>query len=766
MPITLNVGASETYTTIADALAAASGVYAGEAEVIIQIEAGTYTENLTINRAGVSLVGANAAFGATDVGRGAETEINGYVLITGDDASLSGLKINNGGTVWSEKVGVMIGSGADNTTISNMVFEGSGYGDGYRGIMTAANQATGLEVTGSSFTGLLGGIYVNPGMTGLSVTGNTFANNGNGMNIDGPNVTGDISGNSFADSVGAHIGMGTWTSGTLDAGALVGSNTFSGTSTPTSIYGTGGADELIGTEEVNSFFAYGGNDTIRAEADDRVDGGAGTDVLLLAEGTTAEDIAGMTITDVEAIGVEGAPGEGTTWYVTEGMSIQAAITAAAAGDTIVLGDGTFSENVLINKAGLTLTSMNGRGATTIVGSDASGLLGTIEIDPGTDGVTIEGLTIEGINGNGAVEKAAIYIQGANDGLTIRNSEIVAKGDAGLMSEYGLNVSNAVIDGNIFSGKTFVGANPQSSVTNTSSGQFDPGNDFPRQMVVMGNGGGATPSVGSNITFTNNIVGGTTGGISSVTGLPFGNNLVTIDVTGSTISGNTFIGFTGIFTAALRARRDGIDIEDNLFDLSQGGQFAFPASMFLQNNTTGTIEDNRFINALGTEVFPGTPGNDLITGTSGDDLFVASAGNDTIDGMDGSDTLDMSAAGAAGAFVDLATGLAFSSATGIDSLSNIENVIGTSGNDGLYGDALDNVFTASGGTDIIDGRDGSDSFDASASYRERQRRSGDRHGHGRGVQRDADLDREHRHRLGQRYGDRLGRGEPHRDRRGR
>jgi len=111
------------------------------------------------------------------------------------------------------------------------------------------------------------------------------------------------------------------------------------------------------------------------------------------------------------------------------------------------------------------------------------------------------------------------------------------------------------------------------------------------------------------------------------------------------------------------------------------------------------------------------GNDdanTITGTPKRRIpYLADAGNDTIDGAGGIDTLDMSPAGSGGAFVDLNAGLAFSSATGIDSISDIENVIGSSGNDGLYGDDSDNVFTASGGSDVIDGRGGSDTYDASA-----------------------------------------------------
>ena len=74
---------------------------------------------------------------------------------------------------------------------------------------------------------------------------------------------------------------------------------------------------------------------------------------------------------------------------------------------------------------------------------------------------------------------------------------------------------------------------------------------------------------------------------------------------------------------------------------------------------------------------------------------------------------MQNAGAGGSFVDLGSGQAFSSATGVDTVANIENVKGSDGNDGLNGNGGSNVFVATAGDDTIDGRDGVDTFDASA-----------------------------------------------------
>ncbi|MFN3294990.1 MAG: calcium-binding protein, partial [Gemmobacter sp.] len=98
---------------------------------------------------------------------------------------------------------------------------------------------------------------------------------------------------------------------------------------------------------------------------------------------------------------------------------------------------------------------------------------------------------------------------------------------------------------------------------------------------------------------------------------------------------------------------------------------------------------------GNDTLSGGAGNDNLNGGAGDDLILADAGNDTIDGGDGIDTLDMTAAGSGGSFVDLNAGLAFSSTTGIDTVSRVENVRGSSGNDGLFGDDNDNTFFASG-----------------------------------------------------------------------
>src|SRR5690606_5542346 len=108
-----------------------------------------------------------------------------------------------------------------------------------------------------------------------------------------------------------------------------------------------------------------------------------------------------------------------------------------------------------------LISENGRTATTIEGI-TNGDEGTLWIGSGANNVTIgaagQGFTIVGIdNPSSGIESAAIYLKGAHNGLRIEDNEIVAKGDLGLVSEYGAINNNITIHNNTFSGKTYNGA---------------------------------------------------------------------------------------------------------------------------------------------------------------------------------------------------------------------------------------------------------------------------------------------------------------------
>ncbi len=115
------------------------------------------------------------------------------------------------------------------------------------------------------------------------------------------------------------------------------------------------------------------------------------------------------------------------------------------------------------------------------------------------------------------------------------------------------------------------------------------------------------------------------------------------------------------------------------------------------------------------VVTGTAADDVLTGTSGDETLRGLAGDDVLDGRGGADTLDGGAGkdvasyavSAAGVQVDLATGRATGGPAEGDTLSDIENLIGSAHDDALRGDDNANRLWGGAGDDVLDGRAGAD-----------------------------------------------------------
>lgn len=391
----------------------------------------------------------------------------------------------------------------------------------------------------------------------------------------------------------------------------------------------------------------------------------------------------------------GTVGDGAGTAGNPFTTIAAAMAAAAAsGDTIMVAAGSYNENVVVNKS--VILQGAGSGVTTITG--IAGAAGTIEVATNTSNVTIDGFKVVGFDGPPGIERAAIYLTGPSSNITISHNNVVANGDSGLTSTFGAVLNNIIVDSNEFSGQTFV--DPPAG--NGFGTQFVLPN-VPRQLVVLSHntGPGVTSNI-TNVTFTNNLVSGTAGGISTTdnAGDPLaahaqGNTLVTIDASNSTVSGNTFTGFTNGGATQLRVREENTNVTNNSFSNAAGGNL-------------GTFID--------TDGAPGTVSGNTADYGAGDDYIFASAGSDLIDGGTGTDTYDMTAAGSTGTVVDLNTGYSFSSNTGFDTLVNIENAKGSAGNDVFIGNGGDNVFIATAGSDTFNGNgDGpnGDTFDASA-----------------------------------------------------
>jgi Ca2+-binding RTX toxin-like protein len=116
---------------------------------------------------------------------------------------------------------------------------------------------------------------------------------------------------------------------------------------------------------------------------------------------------------------------------------------------------------------------------------------------------------------------------------------------------------------------------------------------------------------------------------------------------------------------------------------------------------------------GANVLFGGAGNDQLSGLGGADILAGGAGIDALNGGDGVDAADYSAS-AARVRVNLATGAGLDADAQGDTLSNIEDLVGSAFNDILTGDAGANRLAGGAGADALDGAGGNDTADYSAS----------------------------------------------------
>ena len=125
-------------------------------------------------------------------------------------------------------------------------------------------------------------------------------------------------------------------------------------------------------------------------------------------------------------------------------TIQSAIDAAFSGDTVLVYDGTYVENINFNGKAITIKSVNGA-ANTIIDGNASGRVVTFNNGEGS-GSVLDGFTIA--NGNG-VWGGGIYCYSSSP-PTIMNCTIsgnTASMGGGILCFFSLVITNCTISGN-------------------------------------------------------------------------------------------------------------------------------------------------------------------------------------------------------------------------------------------------------------------------------------------------------------------------------
>ncbi|MGO1079227.1 calcium-binding protein [Inquilinus sp. CA228] len=130
----------------------------------------------------------------------------------------------------------------------------------------------------------------------------------------------------------------------------------------------------------------------------------------------------------------------------------------------------------------------------------------------------------------------------------------------------------------------------------------------------------------------------------------------------------------------------------------------------------TIRGNDATNVLngyeGNDRLFGGDGGDSLLGGVGDDVLYGGAGADALDGGAGIDTASYYT-GPTGVLVSLTDGNGFGGEAEGDTLSGIENVSGSQGNDNLIGNSGANVLQGWNGSDGLFGRAGKDTLTGGA-----------------------------------------------------
>lgn len=145
-----------------------------------------------------------------------------------------------------------------------------------------------------------------------------------------------------------------------------------------------------------------------------------------------------------------APAQTTVHVPFDHPTIQGAIDAVQAGDTVLVMPGTYFENIDFKGKALTLRSVAGAASTTIDGGHAGPVVRFETAEPAS--AVLEGFTIT----NGSTPKGAgIRIVGASP--TIRNNWIVNNstipGQSGWGAGVSIEVSQSLIEGNIIAYNT-------------------------------------------------------------------------------------------------------------------------------------------------------------------------------------------------------------------------------------------------------------------------------------------------------------------------
>ena len=463
-------------------------------------------------------------------------------------------------------------------------------------------------------------------------------------------------------------------------------------------------DQIDGTDGQNEIiYGFGGDDTIIAGAgNDTILGGVGADSIDGAGGTDTADYsdsgAGVTVDLVTGTGT-GGTAQGDTLSNVENL------TGSDHAD-LLTGDG--NANVLDGRSGNDTLSGGAGDDTLIGGAGADSLDGGTGIDTADYSTSGAGVTINLTAGTGAGGDAQgdtltniENVTGShfNDAMLGDGSANLLDGGVGNDTLYGAGGDDTILggDGNdsINGG---AGADSLDGGAGTDTADYSNSDAAVNVDLTTGTGTGG------------HAQGDTLSGFENITGSAH-NDTLTGDGNANVLDGGSGIdilqGGAGADTLTGGAGADTVDggagVDWAMYSGSGAG-----VNVDLTTGT-GTGGDAQGDTVTGIENLWGSDHADTLTGDAADNILVGGAGADSLSGGAGTDTAWYGDSGT-GVNVDLTSGTGTGGTAQGDTLSGIENVIGSNHADTLTGDGADNMLSGGAGNDSLTGGLGNDTLD--------------------------------------------------------
>ena len=297
-------------------------------------------------------------------------------------------------------------------------------------------------------------------------------------------------------------------------------------------------------------------------------------------------------------------------------TIQTAIDAAANGDTVLVSDGTYKENINFKGKAITVTSVNGPATTTI---DGGGVDSVVTFNTGEGaGSVLNGFTIT--NGNG-FEGGGIFVSSSS---TITNNVITANAGCNGGGGIAVNFAAPLVEGNTINNNAQgdcgggIGGGGI-SIGGESSGTRIIGNIISNNTWGSGGGGIALFAAGGPL-IQDNIITGNNGG-NQGGGLVMFND-ASPQIIGNVFSHNSAFNGGGLYWLIPQST-PGILLLNNTITNNSATQGSAIFTSGFDDNTS--IQNNAIIGQAGVDsVFCESFNSNTPPGFTANDIFVAGA----------------------------------------------------------------------------------------------------------------------------------------------